>query len=245
MKKTTFALIISMVFAVLIISGCTDNKPAGQPAGDFMQPVIVKEVSIGEILYNPTEYGNIQITGVVQQTMDVERYTYTEITDSTGSIWIASTSINLVNGSQITATGSPMTSFYSATLDRTFDVIIFAEMVSEGTTSTSNSPNGSDSMIIGDINVTSIEGGIRIEDIKAELKDQEVKVAAVVVKVVELKNETFLTLEDGTGQLKATMSNSLQVNEGNSVVVTGTVLTDVDYGMGYYYPVLLQITELE
>jgi len=29
------------------------------------------------------------------------------------------------------------------------------------------------------------------------------------------------------------------------VVVTGSVMTDVDLGSGYYYEVLLQITDLE
>ena len=77
------------------------------------------------------------------------------------------------------------------------------------------------------------------------LSGQEVKVSAVVVKNVELIDEYFLTLDDGTGQLKAKCPNTFTVSQGDSVVVTGRVMTDVDLGSGYIYEVLLQITNVE
>ncbi len=79
----------------------------------------------------------------------------------------------------------------------------------------------------------------------AELDGQAVKVSAVVVYSVELIDEYFLTLDDGTGQLKARCPNTYNVSQGDSVVVTGSVMTDVDLGNEFNYEVLLQITDVE
>lgn len=79
----------------------------------------------------------------------------------------------------------------------------------------------------------------------AQLDGQVVKVSAVVVKNVVLIDDYFLTLDDGTGELKARCPNTFNVSQGDSVVVTGSVMTDVDLGNEYFYEVLLQITDVE
>ena len=252
MIKTIITLAI--VMTGLVISGCTDSEPATKQQFNHTLPVVpvAVDVNIGEALADPYAHETIRVTGIVNQTIDVTGYTYMEITDSTGSLWVAGYSTQLDNGTEITATGSLQIEFASTQLGRTFDIILFADSVSDGTTSVSNSPHGgphgSGDIVTGDINVTPVDGGTRIEDIQsmsAALDGQVVKVSAVVVINVELIDEYFLTLDDGTGQLKARCPNTFNVSLGDSVVVTGSVMTDVDLGNGNCYEVLLQITDVE
>ncbi len=245
---------LAIVMTGLVISGCTDSELAPQQQFNHIQPVVpvVVDVTIGEALADPYAHETIRVTGIVNQTIDVTGYTYIEITDSTGSLWVAGYSIQLDNGTEITATGNLNIEFSSTLLGRTFDIILFADSISGGTTSVSNSqhgsPHGSGDIVTGDINVTPVDGGTRIEDIhsmSAALDGQVVKVSAMVVKSVELIDDNFLTLDDGTGQLKARCPNTFNVSLGDSVVVTGSVMTDVDLGSEHNYKVLLQITDVE
>ncbi|MCL7474875.1 MAG: hypothetical protein SCH39_03700 [Methanosarcinales archaeon] len=253
MKKiVSITLITCIVLAGLLISGCTDNKTStGNTISPFTPPETVEDVSIAEVLSDPFAYNNIRITGTVNQTLDVSGYTYMELTDENKSIWVAGYSTSLENGTEVTATGSLMINFPSTSLGRTFEVLLMADSVSDGSsTTTSDSPHGSASntVVINDINVTPVEGSTQISDIisNAEsLKGQEIKVTAVVAKSTPLISELFLTLDDGTGQLKARCPNSFVVSGGDNVVVTGIVRTDVDLGSGYYYEVLLDVTNVE
>ncbi len=252
-KMIKTIIMLAIVMTGLVISGCTESEPVTQQQFNHIQPVVpVVNVTIGEALEGPYARETIRVTGIVNQTIDVTGYTYMEITDSTGSLWVAGYSTQLDNGTEITATGNLKKEFSSTQLGRTFDIILFADSVSDGTTSVLNSPHGSSTIIAGDItgdiNVTPVDGGTRIEDIQSTseaLNGQVVKVSAVVVKNVELIDEYFLTLDDGSGQLKAKCPKTFSISQGDNVVVTGSVMTDVDLGSGYYYEVLLQITDVE
>lgn len=251
MKKMIKTIItLAIVMTGLVISGCTDSEPAPQQQFNHSLSVVpvAVDITIGEALADPYAHETIRVTGIVNQTINVTGYTYMKITDSTGSLWVAGYSKQLDNGTEITATGNLNTEFSSTQLGRTFDIILFADSVSDGNTSVSNYPHGGSPIITGDINVTPVDGGTRIKDIKsmsAALDGQVVKVSAVVVKNVVLIDEYFLTLDDGTGQLKARCPNTFNVSQGDNVVVIGSVMTDVDLGSGYYYEVLLQITDVE
>lgn len=251
-KIVSTTLITCIVLAGLLVSGCTDNKTdAGDTISPFTLPEAVEDVSIAEVLSDPYAYNNIRITGMVNQTMNVSGYTYMELIDENKSIWVAGYSTSLKNGTEVTASGSLMLNFPSNSLGRTFDVLLMADSVSDGSSmATSDSPHGSGSsnVITDNINVTPVEGSTQIADIisnAATLSGQEVRVTAVVVKSTPLISELFLTLDDGTGQLKARCPNSFIVSSGDNVVVTGIVKTDVDLGSGYYYEVLLEITNVE
>ena len=249
-KITTFALIICIVLTGLVISGCTDNNDnsnSSPPITPTSNTETVKELSIKEVLDNPYAYSNVQISGIVNKTIEVPGYTLMEISDDTGNMWVAGTSITIENGSQITASGILNTEFYSPTLNKTFDVMLLANSIS-GDTATSNPPHGGIAPVTSDLNVSAIDGGTRIEEIlnnTADLADQEVKVVAIVTKNVVLIDYTMITIEDGTGELKARSPNSFAYSVGETIIVTGTVSTDVDLGSGYHYDILLEIIEKE
>ena len=93
------------------------------------------------------------------------------------------------------------------------------------------------------------EGGKTVAEIYAEkdaLASQQVTFRGKVVKVnAGVMNMDWLHVRDGSG---AEGTNDLTVTTtakptpavGDTVLVTGTVATNKDYGMGYQYPVIVE-----
>lgn len=76
------------------------------------------------------------------------------------------------------------------------------------------------------------------------LVGKQVQVSGKVVKVNNgIMNRNFLHVQDGSG---AADTNDLTVTSqqtaavGDQVTVTGKIAADVDFGMGYVYPLLME-----
>ena len=98
------------------------------------------------------------------------------------------------------------------------------------------------------INVAKVVGGHNVEELhtnKANLKDKKIKVNAKVVKVSKnIMKKDWIHLQDGSGvgptsDIVVTMTNS-SVNVGDTVSVDATLKTDVDFGYGYFFGVILE-----
>ena len=78
----------------------------------------------------------------------------------------------------------------------------------------------------------------------AKLAGKEVTVTGKVVKVNNgIMRRNFLHVQDGTGgkgtnNLIVTSGQTAKV--GQKVTITGTVVLDTDFGMGYKYPLLVE-----
>jgi hypothetical protein len=79
---------------------------------------------------------------------------------------------------------------------------------------------------------------------RAQLAGKQITVTGKVVKVNNgIMKRNFVHVQDGTGG-KAT--NNLIVTSGQTakvgqkVTITGTVVLDTDFGMGYKYPILVE-----
>jgi len=106
-----------------------------------------------------------------------------------------------------------------------------------------------------DVDLTGIvraEGGKTIAEIFAEkdaLAGSPVVVRGKVVKVnADIMGKNWMHVRDGSGtegtnDLTVTTSAELP-DIGATVLVTGTLALDQDFGMGYEYPVLLQDAEV-
>ena len=101
--------------------------------------------------------------------------------------------------------------------------------------------------------IAKAEGGKTIEEIfneKAALAGTKVPVRGKVVKVNPgIMGKNWLHVRDGSG---ADGTNDLTVTTmaelpkiGDTVLVTGTVALDQDFGMGYQYAVILQDAEIK
>ncbi len=98
------------------------------------------------------------------------------------------------------------------------------------------------------ITLPKAEGGYTVEELytkKAELKDKKVKVNAKIVKVSKnIMNKDWVHLQDGTGNGQTSdvvvTAQNTNVKVGDTVVVEAILQTDVDFGYGYFFPVILQ-----
>jgi len=93
------------------------------------------------------------------------------------------------------------------------------------------------------------EGGRTVAEVYAEkdaLQNQKVVVRGKVVKVnAGVMNMDWLHVRDGSGaegtnDLTVTTTTTPAPKIGDTVLVTGTVTLNKDFGMGYQYPVLVE-----
>lgn len=82
---------------------------------------------------------------------------------------------------------------------------------------------------------------------KAELKGKTVRVHGKVVKVsTAIMGRNWIHIEDGTGsgdKVKIVFRSKTETaTVGTEVTATGRLDVDVDFGMGYFYPVIVEDT---
>ena len=104
----------------------------------------------------------------------------------------------------------------------------------------------------GEVDLTGIlqaEGGKSVADVfteKSALANQKVVVRGKVVKTnAGIMNKDWVHIRDGSGEegtndLTVTTTSQPLPNVGDTVLVSGTVILDKDFGMGYQYPVLIE-----
>jgi hypothetical protein len=101
--------------------------------------------------------------------------------------------------------------------------------------------------------IVKAEGGKNVLEVfteKSALANQKVSVRGKVVKTnAGIMNKDWLHVRDGSGaegtnDLTVTTTSKPLPNVGDMVLVTGTVVLDKDFGMGYQYPVLLEDAEV-
>jgi len=109
----------------------------------------------------------------------------------------------------------------------------------------------------GEVDLSGIvkaEGGKTVAEVFAEtgaLAGQKVAVRGKVVKTnAGIMNKDWLHVRDGSGEegkndLTVTTTSQPLPNVGDTVLITGTVVLDKDFGMGYQYPVLIEDAEVK
>jgi len=79
---------------------------------------------------------------------------------------------------------------------------------------------------------------------RTSLGGKQVTIAGTVIKVNNgIMKRNFIHVQDGTGSGKtdrAIFTSSQTAKVGDKVVATGTVKLDTDFGMGYFYPTLVE-----
>ena len=247
--KSTVSKLATLVAALLLTqAGCTDKAEEAQADN----PALATPVPAG------------MVRGTVLETMDSAGYTYVLLETSEGQTWYAAQQASVAVGDVVqTGAGMPMQDFTSKTLGRTFDVIFFSGALQN--LSAGAMPEGQPAMPPGHppmpaepaaadasaapAAVAAVEEGKDIAWVYANrdtLADQPVTLRGTVVKYnANILGSNFLHIQDGSGAA-ADGDNDLIVTTqaeaavGQTVVVTGNIVLNKDFGAGYSYPVLLE-----
>ena len=106
--KTIFTLLALVTFAGTAIAEPQPGAPARQPAA-------------------ASQFTN---QGKVLDVIDASIYTYIQVTADKGPVWLAASKTAVAKGDTIRyPNGAPMTNFYSPSLKRTFETIIFLDKI--------------------------------------------------------------------------------------------------------------------
>lgn len=255
--KPTFSMLAAAILAAgmaLGLAACTDTADA--PADE--NPALAAPVPEG------------MIRGTVVETMDAAGYTYVLLDTAAGQRWVAAQQTSVAVGDTVqTNQGMAMHNFTSRALNRTFDVIYFsgalqnlsaatqtagqpANTLPPGHPTTSEAPVAA-AASVDELAVAAVEAGKNIAWVyanKASLAGQPVSLRGKVVKFnANILGTNWLHIQDGSGNA-ADGDNDLVVTSsaaaavGDTVVISGNIVLDKDFGAGYTYPVLVEDASL-
>jgi hypothetical protein len=186
----------------------------------------------------------------VEEKLDAGNYTYLNVSENGKSFWIAVPKMEISTDEVIYFSKyMEMNNFKSETLNKTFESVLFVDDASKQPVMDKTKSPHSNVATTKDANikVESLKGGLTIEQIYNQSKSlakKKVKVRGVVTKVNEnIMRTNWIHIQDGTGKegshdLLITCNEIAKV--GQTIIAEGTVVTDKDFGSGYFYSVLLE-----
>jgi hypothetical protein len=236
--------------SLLVAAACTDT--AKEPADE------------NAALAAPVPEGIVR--GTVLETMDAAGYTYVLLDTAEGQRWVATQQTPVAVGDIVqTNQGMAMQKFTSQSLNRTFEVIYFsgalqnlsAATLPAGHPATDRPPGhptttaapAAAGTIVADSAVAAVEEGKDIAWVyanKDSLASQPVSLRGKVVKYnANILGTNWLHIQDGSGSAAEgnndlLVTSAVEVAVGDTVVVTGEIVLDKDFGAGYSYAVLME-----
>ncbi len=206
--------------------------------------------SAGEVAAYGTSAGTSSApsqSGTVLKTMEGGGYTYLNLDQDGKQLWIAVRHANVATGDRVEYVEQMrMPNFTSKTLNKTFDEIVFAKLSGESAAVSPMQPVPE--IPVGDEPIEKAEGGYTVAEVFANrkaLKGKLIKVRGRVVKVSQaIMYRNWIHLKDGTGDEgadKIVFRSEDEVAEVGSIVTAeGRLETDMDFGYGYHYAVLVE-----
>ncbi|MDO9080294.1 MAG: hypothetical protein Q7U44_05790 [Desulfuromonadales bacterium] len=242
MKRVVTLVVVSIVALGLNV-GCSKKEeaaPAPAPAVAPAQPAAQQGLA-----------------GKVAETMNASGYTYVLVDSNGTKSWAAAPEFKVAVGDSVTlpASAMPMEKYESKSLNRTFDVVYFVDSVMvNGVGMAPTQPNVAPVEGHPQVAVQPAEkiSGVAKADKtvaevfaqKASLAGKSIKVRGKVVKFSpEIMGKNWIHLQDGSGSEGSndlTVTTSGMAKKGDTIVVSGVVTADKDFGYGYKYPVLIE-----
>ena len=243
--------LLALFLTILPLAGCNQEEPAPTISEPATQEVAPATPGMGDTLAK----------GKVTETMNAANYTYVCVDTGSEKVWAAGPQCEVKVGDEVTIPqGAPMQNFHSNTLNRDFEVIYFVAAIlgpngqspsKQGQMATGHAPAG-DTSVPANIDVTDLtkpEGGKTVAELfaqQADLTGKEVTVRGKVVKFnANILGKNWLHLQDGSGDSAAktndlTVTTAETVKVGDTVLVTGKLVVNKDFGFGYQYDVMIE-----
>jgi hypothetical protein len=213
------------------------------------------------VLASPIPEGAIR--GTVLETMNAGGYTYVLMEAGEEKRWVAGREIPVKVGDVVQSTqGAAMPDFESKSLNRTFDVVYFVDRLENLSVPTMPeghpdipmpeghpSVDGAAEVMSADVSVAELKEGQDIAWVYANkdtLADQQVSLRGQVVKYNDgILGWNFIHIQDGSGDATdgnndLTVTSKAATAVGETIVLTGTIILNKDFGAGYSFPVLME-----
>lgn len=191
-----------------------------------------------------------EVEGDVLEVIEVQNYSYLRLgAKGTDGTWTAVTTADLKVGAHARVVEAmKMSSFKSAALGRTFDVIYFGRLEGAGQAPHGDAPPPAAPEVKPSPRAPGPNGKTVAEVIgqRTALAGKTVRVQGTVVKVTAgVMGKTYLHLRDGTGDAAVgtndvTVTTTATPAVGSVIVVEGVVAIDRDIGSGYTFPTLVE-----
>lgn len=252
-----------MSWVLVAVIGCNGSTPAPEqapPADPAASGLPAGHPPAGGAPAAASAAG--MIVGVVGEVLAGGGYTYVSIKAEDGrEIWAAGPETVVKAGEKVTVpAGLPMKDFSSPTLNRTFAEVLFVDAIYVGDAAPAAAPAAPAGGMVGgtpghaEVGAMEVEkiappaGGVAIADAisqRATYSGKPVVVKGKVVKATQAMGKWFFHLQDGSGDAAAkthdlTVTSANEVQVGEVITVSGTLSTDKDLGMGYFYPAILE-----
>jgi hypothetical protein len=241
------AVALSAVSLLISLTGCSES--ADEPAAG------------NAALVTPVPAGMVR--GTVLETMDSGGYTYVLMNTGEDQRWAAALQTPVEVGDVVqTDQGMAMKDFASTTLNRTFDLVYFVSSLQNLSGGSQPPAQASSGLPAGHPDISSgAAPAVAIPEIAAfeegrdiayvyankdELAGDEITLRGKVVKYNPgILGWNFIHIQDGSGDAAAGNNDLIVTTQadtavGETVVLTGNIVLDKDYGAGYSYPVLLE-----
>lgn len=197
------------------------------------------------------------ISGKVLERLDAAPYCYLRIQTAKGEVWAAVPEAKVEKGAEVTvANPMLMNNFESKTLNRTFPEVFFGTLggapgsASAGSAPATAAPAGApvpDPVLIAKVDKATGADARTVAELwtqKGSLKDKPITVRGKVVKYNPgVMGKNWIHLQDGTGAAGSNdllVTSDTQVKAGDTVLVTGKVAADKDFGAGYKFSILIE-----
>lgn len=209
-------------------------------------------------------YGAQTFTGKVLETMNAATYTYVRVDTGKATNWAAAQQFAVKVGDTVTVyDGMPMPGYHSKTLNRDFDVCFFsgrAEVagaakapgaLKAGELPPGHPPIGDAKAALDFSGLKPAKGGQTVASIVADRTKLAGRTVAVRGKVVKYNSgvlgKNWLHIRDGSGKEGGndlTITTDTAAKVGDTVLVSGKVVVDRDFGAGYKYAVIIEDAEV-
>ena len=232
-------LVVISFFMILLYTGC----------GEKEQPQVQNQNQM-----NDAGTSNQVHVVQVEEKMDASSYSYLKVNENGNSYWIAVPTMDVKPGEKIYFSKSmEMKDFKSETLGKTFESVLFVDDASKDAMGQDVASPHSKISTGKDVSikVEPLKDGYSVEQIyskKSSLVNKVVKVKGIVVKInKDIMNTNWIHIQDGTGKdgthdLLVTSDTVPEV--GQTIIAEGKVISDKDFGAGYFYSVLLENSKI-
>ncbi len=247
MKRLMIAMATSLL-ALTLATGCQQEQPqtAQQEAAPAQAPAAAGK------------------SGTVVETMNSAGYTYVQVDTGSEKIWAAAPEFKVAVGDPVVVPeGMAMPNYESKTLGRTFEMIYFVDQVLVGGAMAEGSaPQGAMPEGHPKVDADAGSAGVDLQGItkakntvgevlgaKDSFAGKEISIRGKVVKYnAQIMGKNWIHLQDGTGEQGTndlTVTTAGEAKVGDTVLVTGKLVLDKDFGFGYKYDAIIEDAQVK